>query len=138
MEELESIVKKFLGEEEFTMRNALAYAGVGLSKTTGAVNEIIGGIGFSDHPYNDDRKSYMAEYLGEMLFYWQVLASTTDFTPDEIIQRYVHSYKVTNNLKIDEQVNITELMKHLKPGARAREQADEEQKKKWREKLFSR
>jgi len=136
MEDLEDLVKKFLSDEEFTIRNALSYASVGLSKTTGAASEIIGGVGFSGHSYNDERKAFMAEHLGEMLFYWHVLASTVDLAPDEIVQQYIHSYKLKNNLKVDEQVNIAELMKHVKPGARIREKADEEQKRKLSEREF--
>jgi len=137
MEELKGIVDKFMNEEDFTLRNAFAYAGIGLSKTVGSINGIIGGIGFSGNAYDDERKRFMAEHLGEMLFYWHVLASTTGVAFEDIIAQYIHSYRVTNNLKVDEQVNITELMKHVKPEARpSKAKEDAEQKKKWRDKLL--
>ena len=140
--EIEELVYKFLSEEEFTIRNALAYAGVGLSKTTGACNDIIAGVGFSNHPYNDERKKAVAEHLGEMLFYWHVLASTTDVSPSEIVAQYMHSYRTKNNIEHEEtKVSITELMRHVKQQvqmpSREREKEDEIQKKKWRERTHT-
>lgn len=135
---MEDLVYKFLNEEDFTLRNALAYAGLGLAKTVGQANEIIAGVGFAGQQYSDDRQKRMAEILGELRFNYIMLASTLDnISAEEIESQYVASYEAIRAKKQREK-NITiadmmEMKKHVKPGALL--EKDSDQKKKWRERM---
>ena len=137
---IEQLVKKFLAEEQFTLRNALAYAGLGLFKTGGAISKVVTDIAFNAHSYNDERKKQVAEDLGEMMFYWHVLASTVDMAPDVIMQEFVNLYLVKNNVITDEMhISIKELMKHMKKASKLEEierKKDEKLKRESREKLI--
>jgi len=105
---IENLVKKFLEEEKLTLRNALAYAGLGLSKTGGKINGIVTDIAFNGHAYNEERKDQVADLLGEMYFDWLILAGSCGYTPDEIYQRYVHIY-----LNKEKQAEAEELLEDL-------------------------
>lgn len=141
MEHLEDLVGRFLKEEGFSLRNALAYAGLGLSKNTGHINEIIAGIGFGEHQYSPDLQIRMTEHLGEMLFYWHVLASTTSLNFHEIIEEYMHSYEAIREKLAKEKVTIQDMMdmrKHVKASVlndiqKLKEEKDYQERKKKRE-----
>ena len=117
---MSKMVADFLVEEEFDIKNSLAYAGLGLSKTTGQINEIITGIGFGGAPYSADRMRKMAEVLGEVMFHWHVLASTLEIPFDEIIAQYVASFQMTRSSTIgDRRITIQDMMdmkKYVKAG----------------------
>lgn len=115
MTDIEQMAKDFIEKEQLTLRNALSYGGIGVSKTSGDVNRVIFDVGFSNHPYSTDRKRHMAEYLGEMLFYWHMLARTCDISPEEISRQYVELYKIKNNMKSTDRVSFEEMMRHVKP-----------------------
>lgn len=147
MKQIEQLVKKFLKEEEFTLRNALAYAGLGLGKTQGALDDIVLDIAFNGNPYNDERKKRVAEHLGEMMFYWQVLASTCDISPEDIEQQFVSEFLTKNKKVISEmtteevRASILELMEHVKPKQKVKHmeietKRDEKLKKKMREEML--
>jgi len=136
MKDLEELARKFLSEEEYSVRDALNYAGLGLSKASGACNQVISDVSFAGHSYNSERKKSMAEHLGEILFHWHVLVLTTDISAEDIMAQYVHSYKTLHKIKVEEKVNIAELLRHVKPSVRELERKDDElKKKKWREKI---
>ena len=138
---LESIVRDFLEDEEFSLKNALAYATLGLGKAAGQAGEIASGVGFSEHPYSRDRQIRMAEIIGESLFYLQVLATTTDISLDEIVAQYISAFEATRIKKRhDKRISIQDLMdmkNFVKAGASAQRTAelavDSEKKRKWRE-----
>jgi len=138
MKHMESLAKRFLTEEGFSLQNALAYAGMGLAKTTGQASEIISGVGFSEHQYSPERQKLMAEVLGEMMFCWQILASTLDtISPEEIEGQYINAYETTRQLLSKEKVTIQDMMdmgRHVKP--EALREMDNEHKKKMRENLL--
>jgi len=142
---MEKLVRQFLTEEDFTLKNALAFAGLGLSRTIGQANEIISGVGFAGQQYSHERQDIMSEMLGAMLFYWHVLASTLESkSPSEIESEYIAAYEATR-VKVDQQeqdgitiVDMMEMRKHIKPGAilEAERKADWEAKKKRREQMI--
>ena len=144
MENLEHVVQEFLTEEGFQLKNALAYAGLGITKTTGQASEIISGVGFSGQQYGPDRQVRMAEILGEMLFYWHVLASTTEIPYEEIIAQYIAAYEATKVTSKEplHKISLQDMMdmrKHVKAGALARDidrELDNREKRKSREKLL--
>ena len=122
MEHFEDLVQRFLKEENFSLLNSLSYAGLGLSKTTGQANDIIAGIGFADNQYSPQLQIRMSEILGEMLFYWHVLALTTSLHFHEIIEEYMHSYEAIREKLVKQKVTIQDMMdmkKHVKPEALA-------------------
>ncbi|MCL2755460.1 MAG: hypothetical protein FWE45_00190 [Firmicutes bacterium] len=141
MENIEKLVNEFLGDEGFNLRNALAYGGMGLSKTTGQANEIISGVGFAEQQYSRDRQIRMGEILGEMLFYWHVLASTIEMPIDEIIAQYVSSFEATRVTLAKDKVTIQDMMemkKHVKASVLAdlERSKDNNEKKKVRENML--
>ena len=122
MDSLEDLVERFLKEEGFSLKNALAYASLGLCKTTGHIGEITQGVGFAENQYSPELQIRMSEYLGEMLFYWHVLASTTSLSFHEIIEEYMHSYEAIREKLAKDKVTIQDMMdmrKHVKAGALA-------------------
>jgi len=136
---IENLVKKFLADEKFTLRNTMVYGGLGLSKTSGGLNDVVTDIAFNGHPYTEERKRQVAEQLGEMMFYWHVLALTCEISPDEIVQQYVNMYLVKNNqLSVELNASILELMKHVKTNVKVsddeiKRKRDEEKKKRVRD-----
>lgn len=138
MKEMENLVKQFLYEEDFTLRNALAYAGLGLSKTTGMAGEIVNGVGFANQQYSEERQARMGEILGEMLFYWHVLVSTINTSPRDIVNQYLASWEATR-VKLAQEAGITlqdmmEMKKHVKPEAMLKYAHEIEREEDWREK----
>lgn len=113
--DMEELAKKFAEEEKMPLKSLLAYGGFGISDAGGKINAITKGVVFAGHPYNDERKIDMEEALGELLFAWHVLATTTDVRPKDIAQKFVNLYLVKGN-KISEEVHVSlvEMMKHLK------------------------
>jgi len=143
---MEKLVREFLTEEDFTLKNALAFAGLGLSRTIGQANEIISGVGFAGQQYSHERQETMSELLGAMLFYWHVIASTLETkSPSDIESEYISAYEATR-IKVSEHeqeegitiVDMMEMRKHIKPGAilEAERKADWEAKKKRREQMI--
>jgi len=118
---MENLAKRFLTEEGLSLQNALVYGGLGLSKTSGQISEIVAGVGFADHQYSHERQKLVAEILGEMLFCWQVLASTLDIiSPEEIEAEYINIYETMRQLHTKEKVTIQDMMemgRHIKPEA---------------------
>lgn len=144
MKHIENLVNDFLNEEEFSLRNALAYAGMGISKTTGQANEIISGVGFAEQQYSSERRQRMSEILGEMLFHWHVLASTVDIPVDEIVAHYITTYEATRIKIAREKITLNDMMemkKHVKKGAleyddrEIEREADSKLKKRFREQM---
>jgi len=118
MHELEALAKDFLTDEGMSLRNALAFGGMGLAKTTGHASEIISGVGFSEQQYGPERQSRMAEILGEMLFHWHILASTLEIPYEEIIGQYLSAYEATRRtIHKDKGITLQDMMemrKHVK------------------------
>ena len=142
MIEMENLVREFLANEELSLKNAMAYGGFGLSKTSGQVNEIVSGIGFADQQYSPERQGRMGEILGEMMFYWFVMATTLEVPFEEIIHEYIASYEAIKAKMAQEKGNITlqdmmEMRKHVKPGViQAERERDWRTKKKTRERMM--
>jgi len=145
MDQLEDLANRFLKEEGFSLQNALAYAGLGLSKTTGSANEIVSGIGFAEHQYSPELQVRMSEILGEQLFYWHVLASTTGMNFHQIIEEYMHSYEAIREKLVKDKVTIQDMMnmrRHVKAEAlqetsQGYQQDFDNQKNRKRERLLS-
>jgi len=135
------LVNDFLTEEEFSLRNSLAYAGLGLSKVTGQVTEIVSGVGFAGQQYSAERQKRMADILGEMLFHWHVLATTVDGVGvEQIIEQYIAHYEAVREHLKQQRITIHDMMemkKHVKPGAlrEIERNRDNAEKKKIREKF---
>jgi NTP pyrophosphatase (non-canonical NTP hydrolase) len=115
---IKDIADKFLREEKMPTTNALSFAGLGLTKSVGDVAEIAYGVGFSGHPYSDERKSEMAEVLGDILFYWHILAITSGIPWQDIMQRWISEWLVKQKVHIadddTQRVSIKDLLKHMK------------------------
>jgi len=92
MKDLQNLVYKFMEKEEVTLKQALMQSSLGACAKTGDLAEIARGVIYSGYPYNDDRKKRVAEHLGELLFYWVMLASTTGFSPEQIMAEYISAY----------------------------------------------
>jgi hypothetical protein len=58
----------------------------------------------------------MAELLGDVLFYWHVLAITSGFAGQEIVKGWVSSWLIKNNVQVKEDIRISikDLLKHMK------------------------
>ena len=121
MTHMENIVKRFLVEEGYSLSQAMEYAAMTLSKTTGQVNDIASGIRFSEHQYTPERQKMMAEVLGEALFAWHVLATTLDgLLPEEIEAAYINAYEISRSLLAKQKVTLQDMMdleRHIKPEA---------------------
>ena len=115
MKDLQNLVHKFMENEEVTLKQALLQASLGLSATAGDIAEITRGVIFNGYPYTEDRKKKNAEILGRMLFYWIMIASTTDVSPEEIQQQFITEYNLKKNIHNEElRASIVELLKHVK------------------------
>ena len=132
MENMVKLAQEFVAEEGLTMKNALNYSGLGMSKTAGQIAEIVSGVGFADHPYSPDRQRLMAEILGEVMFYWHVLASTLEIAPEEIIAEYIATYENTRVTAAKEKISIVDMMemrKYVKNAVGAHNEREVERKK---------
>jgi hypothetical protein len=142
MKDLQNIVYKFMEREETTLKQALLQASLGMSAKTGDIAEIVRGVVFSGYPYSEERKKQNAEHLGEMLFYWVMLASTTDLSPEDIMSQFVAAYLIKNKIKTAEEVqaekdkkklleddekhaSILEMLKYVKANEKTIEKVDE-------------
>jgi hypothetical protein len=113
---IKNIAEKFLKEENMPITNALAFGSLGLTKSVGDIAEIVYGVSFSGHPYNDERKKEIAEVLGDILFYWHILAITSGVPWQDIMQGWISAWLIKQKA-IDEtetHVSIRELLKYMK------------------------
>jgi len=146
MKDLQNLVYKFMEKEEVTLKQALMQSSLGACAKTGDLAEIARGVIYSGYPYNDERKKRVADHLGELLFYWVMLASTTGFPPEQIIAEYIASYIQRTKIMTEEEfraiknrdkllqedqktaeASILEMLKYVK--------AQEQQDKKLREQV---
>ncbi|MDR0384130.1 MAG: hypothetical protein LBH47_02285 [Christensenellaceae bacterium] len=111
---IRNIVENFLLEEKMPLNNALAFGSLGLSKAVGDIARITYGVGFSGHPYNDERKSEMAEFLGDLLFYWHVLAISSGIPWTNIMNQWVSEWLKKNMKEEEIHASLTQMMKYLK------------------------
>ena len=116
MIDLDTLVKKFLEEEKLTLKNALAYAGQGLSEATGAINRVVNDVNFKKHAYNEDRKETIIEFLGLTFFCSQLLAYSCGVDFEDIKRRFINEYIIKNNLELEQEsrASMVALMKHIK------------------------
>jgi len=113
--QLEKIAKQFLEDGKFTLRNALAYAGLGLSKATGDINAITSGVAFNGYPYTSERKGVIEESVGELMFYMQILLDSCGSSFSTALQKYINLFLIKNKqLTKEMSASILELMKHVK------------------------
>ena len=106
MKDLQNIVYKFMEKEEITLKQALMQSSLGACAKTGDLAEIVRGVVYSGYPYSDERKKRTAEHLGELLFYWMMMASTTGFSPEQIIDEYIAQYIQRTKVMSDEEARI--------------------------------
>ena len=115
---IKDIAEKFLKEENMPVANALAFSSLGLTKSVGEIAETVYGVGFSKHPYNDERKKEVAETLGDILFYWHILAITSGIPWQDIMSSWVSSWIVKQKgleaIDKDDKVSIRDLLRHMK------------------------
>ena len=123
-DKIKEIAEAFLSEENITVKNALQLATLGLTKSVGDIAELTYGVNYSQHPYNDDRKNQLADYLGYALLNWHILALASGFSSEEIGKRFAAEW-LTNRLG---KASIKDLLKHLKPAAKQQEAPAQEQK----------
>ena len=117
--EIKEIAEKFLAEEKVPTRAAILMASLGLNKSAGDIADIAYGVNFSQHAYNEERQQQMVEYLGYAMLNWQILALSTGLSADEIAKRFTAEWLTKHTGK----ASIRDLLKHLKPNARAMEAA---------------
>lgn len=117
--EIKEIAEKFLAEEKIPTKAALLMASLGLNKSAGDIADIAYGVNFSQHAYNEERQQQMVEYLGYAMLNWQILALSTGLSADEISKRFTAEWLTKHTGK----ASIRDLLKHLKPNARAMEAA---------------
>ncbi len=122
-DKIKEIAETFLSEENITIKNALQLATLGLTKSVGDIAELTYGVNYSQHPYNDDRKNQLADYLGYAMLNWQILALASGFSGEEIGNRFAAEW-LTKHLG---KASIKDLLKHLKPTAKQQEPATQEQ-----------
>jgi hypothetical protein len=118
---IKDIAEKFLKEEKLSLQDALVFGSLGLSNAIGDIAEIAYGVKFSEHPYDDERRGDMAEFLGNALLYWHILAITSGFAGQEIVKGWVSSWLIKNNVKMSEEISIKELLSHLKINSKLKE-----------------
>ena len=117
--QIKEIAEKFLAEEKITPKTALLMASLGLNKSAGDIADIAYGVNFNQHIYNAERQQQMVEYLGYAMLNWQILALSTGLSADEIGKRFASEWLTKHTGK----ASIKDLLKHLKPNARAMEEA---------------
>lgn len=112
-DKIKTIAEKFITEENIPQKTAILMASLGLNKNAGDIADIAYGINFNQHIYNEERKKQMIEYLGYAMMNWQILASCTGISADEIADRFAAEW-IT---KHDGKASIKDLLKHLKSNA---------------------
>jgi len=103
MKDLQSLVFKFMEREGVTLKQALMQSSLGICAKGGDLAEIVRGVTYNSYPYSDERKARMSEHLGELLFYWIMLASTTGQSPDQIMSEYISAYIQRTKLMSEEE-----------------------------------
>ena len=114
---IKTMAEKFLAEENISTKSALLMASLGLQKSVGDIAELTYGINFNQHPFNEDRKKLLAEYLGYVLWNWQLLATAADLNGDEVVRRFAEEWRTKHS-----KVSIKDLLKHLKSTTKTQEQ----------------
>jgi hypothetical protein len=110
MKDLQNLVYKFMEREQITLKQALLQSSLGCSAKTGDIAEIVRGVVYNSYPYSDERKKRINEHLGEMLFHWVMLASTTGASPEAIISEYISLYLQRNKILSDEDARLLNKM----------------------------
>lgn len=103
MRDLQNLVYKFMEREAVTLKQAMMQSSLGACAKTGDLAEIVRGVVYNNYPYTDERKKRVAEHLGELLFYWVMLASTTGYSPDQIMTEYISAYIQRTKLMSEEE-----------------------------------
>jgi NTP pyrophosphatase (non-canonical NTP hydrolase) len=113
---IKDIAEKFLKEEKLPIPDALAFASLGLAKSIGEIAEITYGVSFSGHPYNDERKKETAEVMGDILFYWHILAIVSGIPWQDVMQSWISAWLVKNKTMFPDEfhISIREMLKHMK------------------------
>ncbi len=121
-DKIKEIAETFLSEENISVKNALQLATLGLTKSVGDIAELTYGVNYSQHPYNDDRKNQLADYLGYAMLNWQILALASGYSGEAIGNRFAAEW-LTKHLG---KASIKDLLKHLKPTAKQQETPTQE------------
>jgi uncharacterized protein YfbU (UPF0304 family) len=114
VETIKNIAQKFLDEENMSVTNMLSFASLGLARCVGDISEIAYGVGFSGHPYSDERKEMVAEVLGDIMFYGSILAISAGIPWQNIKDRWVAAWNVKNKSNLESRISILEMLKHMK------------------------
>ncbi len=115
---IKEIAEKFIKEEGITTKTSLLMASLGLNKNAGDIADIAYGVNFNQHLYNDERQSQMIDYLGYVMFNWQVLALSIGLSTEEIAKRFASEWLTKRTGK----ASIKDLLKHLKTPVRTTQQ----------------
>lgn len=116
-ERIKEIAEKFLEEDGIPTKTAILMASLGLNKSAGDIADIAYGINFNQHPYNEERQKQMIDYLGYVMFNWQLLALSTGLSADEIAKRFASEWLTKRTGK----ASIKDLLKHLKAPAHTKD-----------------
>ena len=108
---IKELAEKFLEEEHIPTKTAIMMASLGLNKNAGNIADIAYGINFNQHAYNEERQAQMINYLGYVMFNWQILALSTGLSTEEISKRFAAEWLTKHTGK----ASIKDLLKHLKP-----------------------
>jgi len=106
MKDLQNLVYKFMEKEGVTLKQALMQSSLGACAKTGDLAEIVRGVVYNGYPYSDERKKRVAEHLGELLFYWVMMATTTGVSPEQIMAEYIASYINRTKLINEEELRL--------------------------------
>ena len=115
---IKEIAEKFIKEEGITTKTSLLMASLGLNKNAGDIADIAYGVNFNQHLYNDERQSQMIDYLGYVMFNWQILALSNGLSTEEIAKRFASEWLTKRTGK----ASIKDLLKHLKTPVRTTQQ----------------
>lgn len=115
---IKEIAEKFIKEEGITTKTSLLMASLGLNKNAGDIADIAYGVNFNQHLYNDERQSQMIDYLGYVMFNWQILALSIGLSTEEIAKRFASEWLTKRTGK----ASIKDLLKHLKTPVRTTQQ----------------
>ena len=113
MKDLQNIVYKFMEREEITLKQALLQSSLGMCSKTGDIAEIVRGVVYNSYPYTDERKKRNKEHLGELLFYWLMLASTCGASPEDIMNEYIAEYVQRTKIHQDDELNALAMRDRL-------------------------